>query len=339
MKIPKVHCSWLMVCTLSLLMLSGCPQTSEDALVVYCSHDAVYAQELLDQFTEETGIPVAVKFDTEATKSLGLVNLLVSEKENPRCDVFWNNEVLGTVKLQQEGVLSPYKGAGFERIPEQFKDPEGYWTGFAARLRVYIVNTDKMEASPDEITSRLEGDLSRMAIAKPIYGTTLTHYSLLWHLWGKEKLIAWHEDNLTRHVNIVNGNGQVKDLVAAGVCDLGWTDTDDYFSALDAGSPVDVQPIRVEGHTISIPNSVAIIRESKHQEAAQRFVDFLLSEQTELKLSQSASRQIPLGTVDESQLPEETRQLREWARESHDLRQILDAHRECLEWLSAEYLK
>ncbi|MFO7958395.1 MAG: hypothetical protein R6X33_15010, partial [Candidatus Brocadiia bacterium] len=113
-----------------------------DELVVYCAHDSVYSESVLNDFEEQTGIPVAVKFDTEATKSLGLIELLIREKENPRCDVFWNNELLGTMDLKTEGVLQPYKGPGYERIPAAFKDPEGYWAGFGARLRVYIVNTD-----------------------------------------------------------------------------------------------------------------------------------------------------------------------------------------------------
>src|SRR5207253_925607 len=130
---------------------------------------------LLREFERRTGIPVALRFDTEATKSLGLVNFLLHEKERPRCDVFWNNEALGTEDLKQQGVLSAYKGAGFERIPDSYKDADGYWTGFAARMRVCIVNTQRLAPSEEAIDQALAGDLARMAIAKPLYGTTLTH--------------------------------------------------------------------------------------------------------------------------------------------------------------------
>ena len=79
----------------------------DHALVVYCAHDAIFSERILKRFEQETGIPIAVRFDTEATKSLGLVDLIIREKEAPRCDVFWNNELLGMFDLQEKGVLSP----------------------------------------------------------------------------------------------------------------------------------------------------------------------------------------------------------------------------------------
>src|SRR5947209_1755784 len=48
-----------------------------DKLVVYCAHDAVFAEAILRDFEKQSGIPVAVKFDTEATKSLGLVEQII----------------------------------------------------------------------------------------------------------------------------------------------------------------------------------------------------------------------------------------------------------------------
>ena len=67
----------------------------------------------------------------------------------------------------------------------------------------------------------------------------------------------------------------VKDLVAEGVCDMGFTDTDDYFEARDDGKPVGAQPVRMEdGATICIPNTVSLIhgaRHAKQRKEAHRF--------------------------------------------------------------------
>src|SRR5579859_2225948 len=59
---------------------------------VYCAHDAVFADAIFEEFTRKTGIKVDVTYDTEATKSLSLVNRLKLERDHPQCDVFWNNE-------------------------------------------------------------------------------------------------------------------------------------------------------------------------------------------------------------------------------------------------------
>ena len=79
-------------------------------------------EDQIRDFEERTGVKLAVKFDAEATKSLGLVQQIVREEANPRCEVFWNNELLGTIDLAERGLLLPHKGSGFERMPDRFKD-------------------------------------------------------------------------------------------------------------------------------------------------------------------------------------------------------------------------
>lgn len=141
----------------------------------------------------------------------------------------------------------------------------------------------------------------------------------------------------------VNGNATVKDIVASGGCDAGWTDTDDYFDAKDAGAPVAAKPVRLEnGATICIPNTVAIIRGTQRIDQARKLVDFLLSARTELALAKSKSRQIPLGPLDgadAAQIPDEVRALMPAAAGGHPLNGLLKSRNECLEWLKSEYLK
>src|SRR5262249_27797985 len=147
----------------------------------------------------ETGISVAVRYDTEATKSLGLVELLLQEKAQPRCDVFWNNELLGTLQLADNDLLFPYRGSGYQRIPAAFKDPDGRWAGFAARLRVWIVNTNRLAPTVKAVELATENDLDRMVMAKPLYGTTRTQYTVLWKMWDHDIFVGWHRALLMNH--------------------------------------------------------------------------------------------------------------------------------------------
>ena len=310
----------------------------QPSLVVYCAHDAIFSEAILDDFEQRTGIRVEKRFDTEATKSLGLLNLIRRERDHSRCDVLWNNELLGTVELQRDGLLEPYRGTGWERIPEQFRDPEGHWVGFGARLRVWIVNTAQMSADEESMHAALELETGRCAMAVPMFGTTLTHYTVLHHVWGAERLRNWHHEVRKRGLREVAGNAMVKDVVASGRCDFGWTDTDDFFVAKDDGASVEMLPVRIDGRTIAIPNTAAIIRGTKHRREAERLVDFLASAETEVKLARSAARQIPLGPVDEEQVPEDARRLSEWAQDGVDLREMLDDRRAVLDWLRTEYV-
>jgi len=322
--------------------LTACSKHNEDALVVYCAHDAIFSESILRKFEEETGIPVHIRFDTEATKSLGLVELLIREKQNPRCDVFWNNELLGTLDLMDHDLLEPYKGAGWNRISEPHKDPDGRWVGFAARMRVWIVNKDQHEVTPAAVEkTSANPDLADVTIAKALYGTTRTHYTVLWHCWGRDELINWHRDWRKRNLSEAQSNGQTRNLVAQGVCKIGWTDTDDYFGAVDQNKPVAMLPYRLPNtqQVICIPNTVGIIKGTKRLEKAQKLVDYLTSAKTEIALANSESRQIPLGPVDESKLSKEVRALVPLTIDAYPLTTLGDARSDCLDWLKQEYLQ
>jgi len=114
----------------------------------------------------------------ETSKTTGLVNRLIAEKNRPRADVFWNSEVGRTLVLKDKGVLAPYRSPAAQDIPAQFKDREDYWTGFAARARVLIYNTELLEASevPQSIFQLTQPQWKgKVALAYPLFGTTATH--------------------------------------------------------------------------------------------------------------------------------------------------------------------
>ena len=75
-----------------LLTLAGCSRPGS-RVVLYCAQDREFAEELLADFTRETGVAVVPKFDTEAQKSVSLAAELEREAGRPRCDVHWNNEL------------------------------------------------------------------------------------------------------------------------------------------------------------------------------------------------------------------------------------------------------
>lgn len=341
----RYRSSWSVLALLLLIAAVVVPQLqrrpSVRSLTVYCAHDAVFADEIIRRFEAASGITVDVVYDEEASKSLGLTNRLIAERDQPRCDVFWNNQTLGTIRLRQQGLLAPCQGAGWSRIPAAFRDPEGYWTGFAARLRVYVIHTDQMPVTEAAVSELLLSDqLQRVAIAVPLYGTTLTHYCVLAGQQGLDGLQAWHRALHARGIREARGNGAVRDLVAAGACSLGFTDTDDVFVALDQGQPVQMLPVRLEGgQTIVIPNSVAMLRDCPHPAEAREFIEFLLSEDTELRLAQSQARQVPLGPVSRERLPAEVRELATWAQDGIAMDDAARLQEAVLQWLSAEYVQ
>ena len=137
---------WCLLVVLTL-SLAGCKgKKTAQQVVIYTSLDKVFSQPILEAFEKQTDIKVLAVYDSEATKTTGLVNRLIAEKANPRADVFWNSETGRTIVLKQKGILAKYVSSSAADIPDQFKDPDGYWTGFAARCRILIYNTNLLKA-------------------------------------------------------------------------------------------------------------------------------------------------------------------------------------------------
>ena len=137
-----------------LLTLAVCTNGREDAanvVVAYVSEDQVFSEPILRDFEQETGIRVQAVFDTEETKSTGVMNRLLAEKDNPQADVFWANEPIRAEYLKQQGIAASYVSPNAAGIPDHFKDPEGHWTGFSARSRPFVVNSKLTGEKPKSV--------------------------------------------------------------------------------------------------------------------------------------------------------------------------------------------
>jgi iron(III) transport system substrate-binding protein len=145
------------------------PGMQSPTVVVYVSHDQVFSEPILKDFENETGIKVRAVYDTEETKSTGTMNRLIAEKDNPQADVYWANEPIRAEVLRQQGIAMPYISPNAGGIPGSFKDPDGYWTGFAARARVLIVNKNA-GAKPDSILAYADPHWrGKTVIANPLF--------------------------------------------------------------------------------------------------------------------------------------------------------------------------
>src|SRR6516162_9914442 len=123
-----------------LLSAAGC-KAPEPRVVLYCAQDQEFAEPHFAEFLKRTGLTIAPKYDTEAKKTVGLLSELITEQRCPRCDVFWNNEPIGTVRLQKLGLLEPYESPVAKGYPASAKASDHTWYAFARRARILLVNT------------------------------------------------------------------------------------------------------------------------------------------------------------------------------------------------------
>lgn len=296
----------------TLLGIAGC-QRSKPRVVLYCAQDQEFAESVLGEFTNRTGIEVAPKYDTEAAKSVGLAMELAMEAKRPRCDVHWNNEILGTIRLQRQGVYEPYQSPSALPFPDWAKPSDHTWTAFAARARVIVVNTqlvaeaDRPKSLLDLADPRWKG---KVAMAKPLHGTTATHAACLFEAIGPDAAKAFFKAMKANDVQIVAGNKHVAEGVARGRFPVGITDTDDALVEIAADRPIAMIFPDRDGNArfpklgvLYIPNTVAVVKNGPNPSGAKKLVDYLLSAEVETKLGEGPSHQIPLNPQVKAKLP------------------------------------
>lgn len=274
---------------------ASCTKSARE-VVVYTSVDQPFSEPVLKAFQEQTGVAAPAVFDTEETKSTGVLNRLIAEGTNPRADVFWSGDPVRPFLLMKRGLVAPYTSPAAAGIPAAFKGADGSWTGFAARARVLLVNKGRLGAGEmprslrDLADPRYKG---QTAIANPLFGTTTIHVAALFAVWGEERAKAFMTSLKEAGTRVASSNGEVKRLVVAGEVTFGLTDTDDAAEAVKQGAAVEVvYPDQDEAGTLVMPTTVVLLR-GPHPETGRQLIDYLLSADVERRLAESAA-QMPL---------------------------------------------
>ncbi len=280
-----------------ILLLAGACVKQKNTIVVYTTVDQIFSEPVLKEFEKESGIEVKAVYDTEETKSTGVLNRIIAEKENPQCDVFWSGDPVRSAVLSQKGITAAYNSPVAADINDVFKDTEHHWTGFSARARVLIYNKDlidPVDAPQSVFDLTKEKYKGKVTIANPLFGTTTFHIAAIFSVLGEEKAKQFLTDLKNNNVVIATSNGDVKKIVSEGKVACGLTDTDDAFEALKEGENIGMVFLDQQGiGTLIMPNTVCMIKNSPNFENAKKLIDYLLSRKTEAALARSCA-QMPL---------------------------------------------
>lgn len=313
---------------ISISGLASCRRASPEGEVsLYSSVDEPLLREVMDVYAREHSGRVLLVGDTEATKTTGLLQRLVAERENPRCDVWWSNEAFSTIGLARQGMLEPLSIASELRSigwPLELIGAGDQWVGFAQRARVIVYNTARVsrDAAPTSLSELLREEFrGRVGMARPQFGTTRGHMAALVAAHGGERTRAYLAALKGHGLRIYDGNSLIVRAVAQGEIDVGLTDTDDVFAGQRNGWPVEFTLERADDPAIGsemipsigplvIPNTVARIKNGPESRrgggvggrdvggrgvwGADALVAFLLSEKHERLLAASEARNIPV---------------------------------------------
>src|SRR5688572_14841531 len=114
------------------LAFSACGGDDEETLTVYSGREEEYVGPLFDQFEEETGNEVDVRYGDTAE----LAATLIEEGDNSPADVFFGQDAGALGALEQEGLFTALPEETLNRVEPRYRSPEGVWVGTSGRARV-----------------------------------------------------------------------------------------------------------------------------------------------------------------------------------------------------------
>ena len=249
-------------------------------LVIYSGRSEPLLQPVIDAFkAQHPDVEVLLK----AGSNSELANALIEEQANPQADVFVTTELFTVQSLAQEGVFQSYLPQGADELPAEFLGPDNLWTGLTRRARVIMYNADLV--SEEELPSSIF-DLTdpqwkgQVAAAGSTNGSMQAQIAAMRQLTGEEETEAWLNGLIVNEVTFFGGHTDVRKAVGAGEFQLGLVNHYYYYLQQAEGSNVGIIfPDQGEGQIGLITNATAaaVVNGALHVEAAQAFIDFLVS--------------------------------------------------------------
>ncbi|HPD07530.1 MAG TPA: ABC transporter substrate-binding protein [Candidatus Bipolaricaulis sp.] len=257
---------------LSVVLLLGIGGGAKETLLLYTSTPIEIMTEL--ERTFEAAYP-GIDLEVFRSGTGTIAAKLAAEREAGKiqADLIWVAEYTYLEELKAQGLLLQYASPEAANIPQLLVDQDGYYYGARIFALVIAYNTTLVKDPPRTWTELLDPKWKgEIVTANPEYsGSNAIAAAVLGMEYGLDYFRGLAENNTT----VVQGNSQSVTEVAAGAFAVGLT-LDNMVRGLQLqGSPIDL--VYPEDGPVFLPSPIAIFASSEHVEAAQKFVDYVLS--------------------------------------------------------------
>jgi iron(III) transport system substrate-binding protein len=265
--------------------LAACdsPAAGPNTITLYNGQHLQTADQLISAFEKKTGINVVVRSDDEDV----LADQIATEGSKSPADVFFTENSPPLESLQAKGLLAKVDAATLAKTPSRFSSPQGDWVGVSARVSVLVYNPSLISASqlPTQIEQLAGKQYSgKLALApgetdfQPIVTAYLRAY-------GQSATLTWLKAiNANASGHIYGDNETVVDKVNRGQAAFGiinqyyWFRLRAEIGAANMHSRLAFFAAGNPGYVMDV-SGAGIMRSSKHQALAQKFLAFLVSKQ------------------------------------------------------------
>ncbi len=217
--IPVIVLGVVAVAAAAALATTG---RDESALVIYNGRSHYGTEDVFVDFEAETGIDVEIRGGTAPE----LFERLRREGDDTPADLLVTTDLANLWRAEEAGMLQPSDSATLrENIPDRLHDPEGYWWALTTRLRVPVVSTERVESGVvDSYESlgdpRFQGRTC-LRTSDSEYNQSLVADMLAKR--GEDETRALLESWMANDPEIINSDGELLAVMAAGDCDVGLT--------------------------------------------------------------------------------------------------------------------
>lgn len=285
----------------------GTTEESSASLVVYSGRNEDLVQPVIDRFTEETGIEVAVRYAGTGE----LAAQLLEEGDRTEADAFFAQDGGALGAIAKEGLFGELPEETLDRVDERFRADDGRWVGVSGRARVVAYNPDEVpeEEVPRSVLELTDPRWSGEVGIAPTNASFEAFVTGLRVLEGDDAARAWLEGMAANDVEIFDNNNAVLDAVDNGVVSLGLINHYYWYERVaelgeDGITARLVFPGGGDPGALVNVAGVGVVATTDDEEEAQQFVDYLLSEDAQTYFAEE-TKEYPLveGVETDAALP------------------------------------
>ncbi|HUG75138.1 MAG TPA: extracellular solute-binding protein [Acidimicrobiia bacterium] len=265
---------------LTALVATACSSGDDgpQTLTVYSGRSEDLVAPLIQQFQDETGIEVSVRY----ASSTDMAATLREEGANSPADVFFAQDPASLGAVAEAELFAALPGDLLADIPQEFSGG-ATWVAVSLRSRVLIYDTERL--GPADLPETVDGLLDpvwgggRIGIA-PGNSSFIAFVSAMILERGEEGTLAFLEGLAANEPQIFSGNSPIVAAVNDGTVEVGLTN---HYYLLGLRS--DIGETRAENHffttagaeSLVMPAGAGVLEASQNKDAALRFIEFLLS--------------------------------------------------------------
>jgi len=258
---------------------AACGGDSGATLTVYSGRSESLVRPLLERFSDETGIDVKVRYAGTAE----LASTILEEGDNSPADVFFAQDAGALGALAGEGRLVELPDSILDLVDARFRSDDGRWVGVSGRARVVVYNTENVDPAtlPDSILDFTDAKWKGRIGWAPTNGSFQAFVTALRLTQGEDGARAWLEGIRANNPVSFDGNLPALEAVASGEIDVAFINHYYLYQLRsETGGNVDAANHFLKsgdpGALVNVAGA-AILDTSDSSEEAQRFVEWLLS--------------------------------------------------------------